>query len=84
MCAPGARRSGVVATFARRDGLASRLIVWAPGAAGGRHPIGTVGIRWRAPGAVEATLGELSWPPTREATELWRAIEELAGHPIPR
>jgi hypothetical protein len=84
MCAPGARPSGVVATFARRDVLTARLVVWAPGAAGGVQPIGTVGIQWRAPGAAEATLGEVSWPPTLEATELWQAIEELAGQPIPR
>jgi hypothetical protein len=84
MCAPGARRSGVVATFARRENRAARLIVWAPGADGAVQPIGTVGIRWRAPGAGEATLGEVSWPPTLGAARLWRAVEELAGQPIPR
>jgi hypothetical protein len=84
MCARGARRGGVAATFARRGATAARLVVWAPGAGGGAQPIGTVGIQWRAPGAGEATLAELSWPPTREEADLWRAIEELVGKPIPR
>jgi hypothetical protein len=84
LCLPRPRRGGVVATFARRDRLAARLVVWAPGVAGGAHPVGTIGIEWRTPGAGEATLSELSWPPTGQATDLWQAIEDLAGRPIPR
>jgi hypothetical protein len=49
-----------------------------------RQPIGTFGIQWCAPGAGGATLTELSWPPTRQEADLWRAIEELAGKPIAR
>jgi hypothetical protein len=85
MCARGARRGGVAATFARRDERADRIVVWAGwGGAGGGQPIGTVAVHWGAPGAGEATLAELSWPPTLREADLWRAIEELAGHPIPR
>jgi hypothetical protein len=85
LCARGARRGSVAATFARRDERAAWIVVWAaPGAAGGAQPIGTVAVRWGAPDAGEATLAELSWPPTLGEAELWRAIEELAGHPIPR
>ena len=84
MCARGARRGGAAATFARRDTLAARLVVWAPGAGGGAQPIGTFGIQWRVPGPGRATLTELSWPPTRQEADLWRAIEELAGKPIAR
>jgi hypothetical protein len=84
MCARGARRGGAAATFARRDALAARLVVWAPGAGGGAQPIGMFGMQWRAPGAGVATLIELVWPPTRHEADLWRAIEELAGKPIAR
>jgi hypothetical protein len=84
MCARGARRGGATATFARRDALAARLVVWAPGAGGGAQPIGTFGIQWRARGAGQATLTDLSWPPTRQEADVWRAIEELAGEPIDR
>jgi hypothetical protein len=63
----------------------ARIVVWGAAAAGGgARPIGTVAVLWRAPGAGEATLAELSWPPTPGEAELWRAVEELAGHPIPR
>jgi hypothetical protein len=84
ICARGARPSGVAATFARRDRRTARLVVWAPGAGGDPQTVGTVAIRWRSPAAGEATIGELSWSPTRQEADLWRALEELAGHPIPR
>ena len=83
MCARGARRGGATATFAERGETAARVLVWAaPDARGGVRPIGAFTVRYTAPGAHEATLVEVSWPPTAPPTELWLAIEELAGRPI--
>jgi hypothetical protein len=65
-------------------GRAARIVVWAAPGAGGAQPIGTVTVRWGAPDAGEATLAEVSWPPTLGEADLWRAIEEMAGHPILR
>jgi hypothetical protein len=84
MWATGRGRGGVVATFASRQRLEARLVVWAPSADGSVQPIGILRIQWRAVGAAHATLTDLSWPPTVSGPQLWRAIEELAGQPIPR
>jgi hypothetical protein len=84
LCARGLRRGGATATFARRAAFAARLVVWAPGAGGDTRPIGTVGIQWRAAGAGDAVLAELSWPATGKEDDLWHAVEELAGAPITR
>jgi hypothetical protein len=84
MCARGARRGGAVATFVQRGEHAARVLVWtAPDGGGGAHPVGAFTVRYRAPGADEATLEEVSWPPQEAPADLWRAIEELAGGPIP-
>jgi hypothetical protein len=81
MCARGARRGGAVATFARRGDDAARMVVWgAPDARGGMRPLGAFSVRY---GAGEATLHEVSWPPAVAPGDLWLAIEELAGQPIP-
>ncbi len=85
LCARGPRRTGVAATFAHRDDRSARLVVWSPGTtATGTRPIGTFVVQWAALDANEAVLGELSWPPTSLQADLWQAIEELAGQPIPR
>lgn len=84
MCARGSRHGGAVATFARRGNDAARLVVWAPpDARGGARPLGAFSVRYAAPGVDEATLHEVSWPPTAPPADLWQAIEELAGRPIP-
>jgi hypothetical protein len=85
MCARGGWRGGASATFVQRGEQAARVLVWsAPDAPGGARPLGAFSVRYAAPGAAEATLAEVSWPPTVSPTELWSAIEELAGRPIPR
>jgi len=84
LCARGARRGGATTTVARDEARRTRLVVWAPGAGGGCRPIGTVGITWGATRAGGAVLADLSWPPTGGEADLWRAVEELAGAPIPR
>jgi hypothetical protein len=85
LCAAGARRGGVVATFARREQQSAYMIAWAaPDAPGGARPIGTFVVQWRQPAADEATLGELAWPSSCDEDSLWRAIEELAGRPLAR
>ena len=85
MCTRGVRRGGATATFAQRDDHGARVLVWAaPDARGGARPLGAFTVRYAAPGADEATLVEVSWPPNTPPTELWLAIEELAGRPIPR
>ncbi|HEV8633310.1 MAG TPA: hypothetical protein VG370_03585 [Chloroflexota bacterium] len=84
MCARGARRGGAVATFVQRGDEAARVLVWAaPDARGGSHPLGAFSVRYRSPRAEEATLHEVSWPPAGQPTDLWLAIEELAGRSIP-
>jgi hypothetical protein len=81
MCARGARRGGAVATFARRGDDAAHMLVWgAPDARGGMRPLGAFSVRY---GGDEATLHEVSWPPAVAQDDLWLAIEELAGQPIP-
>lgn len=84
MCARGRRRTGVAATFARRGEQSARMVVWSQGTAAALTPIGTFAVQWRASDASEAVLGEVSWPPTSGEAELWQAIEDLAGQPIPR
>lgn len=81
LCAGGARRGGAAATFAQRAADAARVLVWAaPDARGGSRPLGAFSIRY---GPDEAVLTEVSWPPTVPPADLWLAIEELAGQPIP-
>ena len=76
MCARGARHGGAVATFAQRGDDAARMLVWAaPDARGGARPIGAFSVRYAAPSADEATLHEVSLPPTSPAADLWSAIE---------
>jgi hypothetical protein len=85
LCASGARRGGVVATFAQRRAESASMIAWAaPGTPGGTRPIGTFVVKWGQPAADRATLGELSWPSTHDGDGLWRAVEELAGSALPR
>ena len=84
MCAHGARRSGVTATFARRDEQSARMVVWSPGTTADPRPIGTFTVQWQATDASEGVLGEVSWPPTSREDDLWRAIEGLAGQSIAR
>jgi hypothetical protein len=84
MCARGARRGGAVATFAQRGDAAARMLVWgAPDARGGSRPLGAFSVRYAAPGTDDATLSEVSWPAAVAPADLWLAIEELAGRPIP-
>lgn len=85
LCAPGVRRGGVAATLAQRGEQSTRMVAWAaPGAPGGTRPIGTFVVRWPQPAVGEAELGELCWLPSHDEDELWCAIEELAGHALPR
>jgi hypothetical protein len=84
MCARGTRRGGAVATFAQRGDGAARMLVWgAPDARGGSRPLGAFSVRYAASGAEGATLHEVSWPAAVPPADLWLAIEELAGQPIP-
>ena len=84
MCARGARRGGATATFVQRGDQSARVLVWsAPDARGGARPLGAFSVSYAVPGADEATLREVSWPPDAPPTDLWSAIEELAGRPIP-
>ena len=84
LCARGARRAGATTTVARHEAQCTWLVVWAPGAGGGCRPIGTVAINWCATRAGDAVLADLSWPPTSKEADLWQAVEELAGAPVPR
>jgi hypothetical protein len=85
MCSRSTRRGGATATFIQRGDRGARVLVWAsPDERGGSRPLGAFSVRYDKPSSNEATLHEVSWPPAAPPTELWLAVEQPTGRPIPR
>jgi hypothetical protein len=48
-------------------------------------PTGTIYVRWHDPTEAQATIWKLEWDPAKGSgeDEVWRAVEVLAGGPVP-
>ena len=50
------------------------------------EPIGGFWVRWHDPTDDQATIWKVEWDPAEGGSEeeVWRAVEVLAGGPVPR
>jgi hypothetical protein len=71
----------------RFDRRSACVLIWSTNAdAEGGEPIGGFWIRWHDPTEEQATLWKVEWGPAEGGSEeeVWRAVEVLAGGPVPR
>jgi hypothetical protein len=71
----------------RFDKLGSAVLVWSTNAHASEQgePVGGFYVRWHDPTEDEATAWKIEWDPTAGGSEaeVWRALELLAGRPLP-